>query len=148
MVQNGNLLPKIMPMIIFFMDQNQKNKPLSEILDIKKLMNVDRAIETANGLPNECYTSEQYLEYERNKIFCDKWTVIGVGSSIPKAGDAMPYNLLGIPLLIVRDKDLNIRVFHNVCSHRGFKLLDEAMHFKKCNKMSLTIHGHMTLKET
>jgi choline monooxygenase len=90
MVQNGNLLPKIMPMIIFFMDQNQKNKPLSEILDIKKLMNVDRAIETANGLPNECYTSEQYLEYERNKIFCDKWTVIGVGSSIPKAGDAMP----------------------------------------------------------
>jgi choline monooxygenase len=79
MAQNGNLLPKIMPMIIFFMDQNQKNKPLSEILDIKKLMNVDRAIETANGLPNECYTSEQYLEYERNKIFCDKWTVIGVG---------------------------------------------------------------------
>jgi choline monooxygenase len=124
-VQNGNLLPKIMPMIIFFMDQNQKNKPLSEILDIKKLMNVDRAIETANGLPNECYTSEQYLEYERNKIFCDKWTVIGVGSLIPKAGDAMPYNLLGIPLLIVRDKDLKIRVFHNVCSHRGFKLLDE-----------------------
>ena len=48
-----------------------------------------------------------------------------MGSSIPKAGDAMPYNLLGIPLLIVRDKDLKIRVFHNVCSHRGFKLLDE-----------------------
>ena len=73
-------------MIIFFMVQNQKNKPLSEILDIKKLMNVDRAIETANGLPNECYISERYLEYERNKIFCDKWTVIGVGSSIPKLG--------------------------------------------------------------
>jgi hypothetical protein len=79
MVQNGNLLPKIMSMIFFFVDQNQKNKPLSEILDIKKLMNVDRAIESANGLPNECYTSEQYLEYERDKIFCDKWTVIGVG---------------------------------------------------------------------
>ena len=55
------------------MDQNQKNKSLSEILDIKKLMNVDKAIESANGLPNECYTSEQYLEYERDKIFCDKW---------------------------------------------------------------------------
>ena len=117
-------------MIIFFMDQNQKNKLLSKILDIKKLMNVDRAIETANGLPNECYTSEEYLEYERNKIFCDKWTVIGVGSSIPKVGDAIPYNLLGIPLLIVRDKDLKIRVFHNVCSHRGFKLLDKSCALK------------------
>ena len=97
-------------MVIFFVDQNHKNKSLSEILDIKKLMNVDRPTESANGLPNECYTSEQYLEYERNKIFCDKWTVIGVASSISKAGDVRPYNLLGIPLLIVRDKDLKIRV--------------------------------------
>ncbi len=114
-----------MAMVIFFMDQNLKNNPLSKILDIKKLMNVDKAIESANGLPNECYTNEQFLEYERDKIFCDKWTVIGVGSSIPNAGDAKPYNLLGIPLVIVRDRDLNIRVFHNVCSHRGFKLIDK-----------------------
>ena len=114
-----------MAMVIFFMDQNLKNNPLSKILDIKKLMNVDKAIESANGLPNECYTNEQYLEYERDKIFCDKWTVIGVGSSIPNPGDVKPYNLLGIPLIIVRDRDLNIRVFHNVCSHRGFKLIDK-----------------------
>ena len=119
-----------MAMVIFFVDQNHKNKPLSEILDIKKLMNVDRPIESANGLPNECYTSEKYLEYERNKIFFDKWTVIGVGCTIPNAGDARPYNLLGIPLLIVRDKDLKIRVFHNVCSHRGCKLLDKSCTLK------------------
>ena len=48
-----------------------------------------------------------------------------MGSSIPNAGDAKPYNLLGIPLVIVRDRDLNIRIFHNVCSHRGFKLIDK-----------------------
>ena len=124
-VQNGNLLPKIKAMIIFFMVENLKNNSLSKILDIKKLMDVDKPIETANGLPNQCYTSEQYLEYERDKIFCNKWTVIGVASSIPNVGDAKPYNLLGIPLMIVRDKDRNIRVFHHVCSHRGFKLIDK-----------------------
>ena len=91
-----------MSRIIFFVLQNKKNKSLSEILDIKKLLNVDKPIESANGLPNECYTNEVYLEYERNKIFCDNWTVIGVGSSIPQAGDVKPYNLLGIPLVIVR----------------------------------------------
>ena len=90
------------------MNQNPKNNSLSKILNINKLMNVDKPIETANGLPNECYTSEQYLEYERDKIFCNKWTVIGVGSSIPNVGDAMPYNLLGIPLVIIRDKDYKI----------------------------------------
>ena len=42
---------------------------------------------------------------EREKVFKDKWTVIGVGSSVPNPGDAKPYNLLGIPLIILRDKE-------------------------------------------
>ena len=116
--------PKIMSMIIFFVDQNQKNTKLSEIIDFKKLESVKKPIEAANGLPNECYINEDYLPYEREKIFLNKWTVIGVGGSIPNPGDAIPYNLLGIPLIILRDKKKRIRVFHNVCSHRGYKLLD------------------------
>ena len=116
-------------MLIFFMDQNQK-KILSEILNVKKLEQVDKPIEAANGLPNECYISKEYLAYERDKVFCNKWTVIGVGNSIPNPGDAKPYNLLGIPLMMVRGKDKKIRVFHNVCSHRGFKLLDKACNLK------------------
>ena len=88
-----------MSMVIFFVDQNKKKKSLSEFLDIKKLINVDKPIESANGLPTECYTRDQYLEYERNKIFSDKWTVIGVGSSVHDVGYAKPYNLLGIPLM-------------------------------------------------
>ena len=35
------MLPKTIPMIIFFVDQNQKNLALSQILDIEKLKNVD-----------------------------------------------------------------------------------------------------------
>ena len=117
-------------MIIFFVDQNYKNKTLTKILDVKKLKAVDKPIEAANGLPNECYTSKDYLNFERDKIFCDKWSVVGVGSSIPNSGDVKPYNLLGIPLILVRDKDRRIRVFHNVCSHRGFKLLDKPCNLK------------------
>ena len=119
-----------MRMIIFFVDQNLKNLPLSKILDIKKISNVDKPIEVANGLPNECYTNQDYLAHEKEKIFYNKWTAIGVGSSIPKIGDAKPYNLLGIPLILIRDKNLDVRVFHNVCSHRGFKLLDKACTLK------------------
>jgi len=113
------------PMIIFFVDQNYKNKNLSDILDVRKIEAVDRPIEAANGLPNECYTSSDYLDFEKNRIFFDKWTVIGVGSSIPNPGDVRTYNLLGIPLILIRDKNMKIRVFHNVCSHRGFKLIDK-----------------------
>jgi choline monooxygenase len=55
---------------------------------------------------------------------------IGIGSSVPNPGDALPYNLLGIPLIILRDKERKIRVFHNVCSHRGHKLLDKPCSLK------------------
>ena len=105
------------------MVENTKKLTLSKILDIEKIKAVSKPIEEANGLPNECYTSSEYLTIEIERVFKDKWTVIGVGSSVPNPGDALPYNLLGIPLIILRDKENRIRVFHNVCSHRGFKLL-------------------------
>jgi len=117
-------------MIIFLMSQNLKNIPLSEILDVEKIKIVNNPIDKAHGLPNECYTSSDYLKIEKERIFKDKWTVIGVGGSLPNTGDAKPYNLLGIPLIILRDKEKKIRVFHNVCSHRGFKLLSEPCELK------------------
>jgi len=112
------------------MSKNLKNLDLSEVLDIKKIEAVNKPIEKAHGLPNECYTSEKYLIIERERVFQDKWTAIGIGSSVPNPGDALPYNLLGIPLIILRDKERKIRVFHNVCSHRGHKLLDKPCSLK------------------
>ena len=112
------------------MSKNLKNLDLSEVLDIKKIEAVNKPIEKAHGLPNECYTSEKYLIIERERVFQDKWTAIGIGSSVPNPGEALPYNLLGIPLIILRDKERKIRVFHNVCSHRGHKLLDKPCSLK------------------
>ena len=113
------------------MAENHKNPALSEILDIEKIKAVSKSIEQAHGLPNECYTNNpDYLKIEKERIFKDKWAVIGVGSSVPNPGDALPYNLLGIPLIILRDKKNRLRVFHNVCSHRGFKLLSDPCSLK------------------
>ena len=117
-------------MITFLMSKNSTNFNLAKILDLEKIKIVSNPIEQAHGLPNECYTSTEYLMFEREKIFADKWIVIGVGSSVPNSGDAKPYSLLGIPLIILRDKEQKIRVFHNVCSHRGFKILDEPCSLK------------------
>ena len=92
----------------------------------------------SHGLPNECYTSERYTKLERKKLFEDKWVVIGVSSSLPKKGDAKPFDLLGIPLIILRDKEDKVRVFHNVCSHRGYKILQKACKIKTVLKMPLS----------
>ncbi len=107
-----------------------ENRKLSQIIDINKIKVVNRPIAKAHGLPNECYTNKDYLFFERKKIFENKWVVIGVGSSIPNIGDAKPFDLLGIPLIILRDKNNNVRVYHNVCSHRGYKILQEECKLK------------------
>ena len=101
-----------------------------KIIDKKKLDVVNNPIEKSHGLPNECYTSEKYTRLERKKLFEDKWVVIGIASSLPNKGDAKPFDLLGIPLIILRDKENIIRVFHNVCSHRGYKLLQKNVSLK------------------
>ena len=95
------------------------------IIDKKKLDIVNKPIHQAHGLPNECYTSKEYTLVERKKLFEDKWIVIGSASSLKEAGDAKPIDLLGIPILIVRTKENQIKVFHNICSHRGLKLVNK-----------------------
>ena len=97
-----------------------------------KLNAVLKPIDRAHGLPNECYQEGPYNKIERKKIFENNWTVIGTASSLKNSGDVKQFNLLGIPLIIVRDNELKIRVFHNVCSHRGLKLIN-----KDCNLKNL-----------
>ena len=101
-----------------------------KIIEKTKLDVVNNPIEQSHGLPNECYTSEAYTKIERKKIFEDKWVVIGVASSVPNKGDAKPFNLLDLPIIILRDKKDKIRVFHNVCSHRGYKILQKPCNIK------------------
>ncbi len=108
----------------------KSNKKLSEILKIDKINAVNNIINEAQGLPNECYTDINYLNFEREKVFCNNWTVIGSASTIKEIGAVKPYDFLGIPLILLRDQKKNIKVFHNVCSHRGLKLVDETCRLK------------------
>ena len=101
-----------------------------KIIEKTKLDVVNNPIEQSHGLPNECYTSEAYTKIERKKLFEDKWVVVGVASSVPNKGDAKPFNLLDLPIIILRDKKDKIRVFHNVCSHRGYKILQKPCNIK------------------
>ena len=110
--------------------KSQNLDALSRIVDLDKIEATKNSINEANGLPNECYLNDEYFRIEREKVFFNNWIVVGVSSSVPEVGDAKPFNLMGIPLLILRDKNNKIRVFHNVCSHRGMILVKEECKLK------------------
>ena len=87
-----------------------------DLVDKKKLDAVNKPIAKSHGLPNECYLSKEYMNLEREKLFENMWVVIGTASSLPNIGDAKSFNLQNIPLIILRNEDNQIKVFHNVCS--------------------------------
>ena len=84
---------------------------------------VERPIEKATGLANRAYTSPEFFRLERERIFAPSWACLGHAADIPRPGDLTPVRLLGLPLLMVRAAGGAVRVFHNVCSHRGNELV-------------------------
>lgn len=83
-----------------------------------------RAPELARGLPNACYHDRDYFEREADQIFTRQWVCVAVASEVPEPGDVKPVSVAGKPLIVLRDRAGDVRVFHNVCSHRGVKLVD------------------------
>ena len=90
------------------------------------LQNVLQPVALAKGLPNDHYIDENMFEREKRDVLFKNWSGIGFGKDVPETGDAKPVEFLGMPLLIVRDKDGSIGVFQNTCRHRGMILVEEA----------------------
>ena len=72
---------------------------------------VDRPIVEASGLPNEFYTSEEFARFERDHLLAKTWLCVGVGHHVPGPGDVRPVKILGLPLLLLRDKSGELGAF-------------------------------------
>ena len=80
--------------------------------------------EKVEGLPGKFYGAS-FFEEERNRLFPRLWCAVGVASEIAHSGDAVPVDLAGWPVVLVRDHSGEVRAFHNICRHRGMSLLQE-----------------------
>jgi len=80
-------------------------------------------------LPRAAYVTQEWFARERERIFFDEWFCVGRTDAIANAGEYLVVDVAGESVLIVRDKDLHVRAFFNVCRHRGSQLVptkDEA----------------------
>lgn len=85
---------------------------------------VHKPIEQARGMPNAAYTDQALFEFERDYIFANNWTALAFADQLEN-GSVRPLDFMGLPFLISKTKKGQIKVFHNVCSHRGMKLVQE-----------------------
>ncbi len=67
------------------------------------------------------HDAETY-ELELDRVFRRSWLFLGHTSMIPNAGDYITSFMGEDPVIVVRDKAGDVRVFLNRCSHRGVQL--------------------------
>ena len=89
------------------------------LLDPKHYERVRRPPLEAETLPPWCYTSPDWFELERRHIFMKSWNLIGRGDRVPNPGDYVTFDYVGVPVILVRGRDNQVRAFANSCRHRG-----------------------------
>jgi phenylpropionate dioxygenase-like ring-hydroxylating dioxygenase large terminal subunit len=76
------------------------------------------------GLPAWTYHSQALFDLERTDLFLNHWQIAGHVSDIPGPGDWLSFDFLDERALVIRDRDGAVRAFHNLCRHRGARLVD------------------------
>ncbi|WP_187969195.1 aromatic ring-hydroxylating oxygenase subunit alpha [Aquibium microcysteis] len=78
------------------------------------------------GLPGWTYHSPSLLELEKEQVFRNHWQIVGHVSDIPEPGDYLTMDVVGERALVVRGKDGVVRAFHNMCRHRGSRVVADS----------------------
>ncbi|UVC07897.1 aromatic ring-hydroxylating dioxygenase subunit alpha [Rhizobium sp. TH2] len=92
------------------------------------------------GLPGWTYHSDALLELEKQHVFREHWQIACHISDLPEPGSYLTMDIVGERALILRGQDGVIRGFHNICKHRGSRLVADEQ--GKCrNALVCPFHG-------
>ena len=72
----------------------------------------------------EAYLSEDYARAERDKLWRKVWQQVGRVEDLPKTGSFLTYEILDDSVIVVRTGPDTLQAHHNVCLHRGRRLVD------------------------
>ncbi len=83
-----------------------------------------QGVAEAVTLPPALYTSEEVLEFERDAIYAREWLCVGRAERIPEPGDWFTVNIAHEPIIVVRDKEGDVRAMSAVCQHRAMQVCE------------------------
>jgi Rieske 2Fe-2S family protein len=77
-------------------------------------------------LAREYYLAPEIFSLEREGIFYREWFCAGREADLPEAGAYRVLDVLGESVLVLRNREGQLRAHYNVCRHRGSRLLPES----------------------
>lgn len=112
--------------------------PLDTMFNPDTYRSTHRSLLDAETLPHWCYNSEEFYRLEVARIFGKAWNFFGRADRIPEPGDYFSVNFVGTPIIVVRDKEMDLRAFANTCRHRGARIVSGE---GKCRRFVCPYHG-------
>src|SRR3954469_2545390 len=79
----------------------------------------------ATQLPRAAFTDPAVLDWELTALFRRGWVCVGHADQLSRRGEYVMVDIGGDSVLVVADDAGIPRAFHNVCRHRGARLVDE-----------------------
>jgi Rieske 2Fe-2S family protein len=76
-------------------------------------------------LPAPFYISPEFFARDLEAIFASTWIFVASTAEVPEAGDYLTIDIGTYSVIVIRDDDDEIRAHHNVCRHRGTRLLND-----------------------
>jgi len=95
---------------------------LSPIQELRA--NVAEPFTRAKAMPKSVYVSEEFARAEERHIFAKEWLCAGRADALASPGDYMTMEISGEPVIILRDREGQLRGLSNVCRHRMSTLLE------------------------
>ena len=92
--------------------------------EIGKVVKAPEELVAPVNVPTEAYVSPEYARAERDRLWRKVWLQAGRIEDIPEVGNYITYDIIDDSVIVVRSSPSEIRAFHNVCPHRGRKLID------------------------
>jgi phenylpropionate dioxygenase-like ring-hydroxylating dioxygenase large terminal subunit len=80
--------------------------------------------ELPRALPAWVYHNAELHRLELERVLLPSWQIACHVNSIPNPGDFVTLDIGPESVLVLRDRDGGIRAYHNVCRHRGARLVD------------------------
>ena len=68
------------------------------------------------------YTDAEHLRLELDRMWSKVWQLACLDSDVPAPGDHYEYEIGHWSVIIVRQADMSLKAFHNVCGHRGRRI--------------------------
>ena len=83
-------------------------------------------VELASTLIPDAYTSPEFNDLELDRVFAHSWVPVCVTDELREPGSFAVVEVAGRSLIVCRTLSGELRAHHNVCRHRGARLVDEA----------------------